>query len=56
MFSCEFCEIFKKTFFARFLRATASVTFGRKALTTFGIKTHNSLPHHIKSAGKSRVI
>ena len=51
MFSCEFCEIFKKTFFARFLRATASVTFGRKAL-----KTHNSLPHHIKSAGKSRVI
>ena len=31
-FSCEFCEIFKNTFFTEHLRTTASVTITKKRL------------------------
>ena len=35
MFSCEFCEIFKNTFFSRTLLATASKSISRPLVSVF---------------------
>ena len=40
MFSCEFCEISKNTFFTEYLRATASNIYRENSLEQLGISVH----------------
>ena len=51
MFTCEFCEIFKNTFFTEHLRATASVTIyllkAEKIITSAIFNSVNNLRSHL---------
>ena len=40
MFSCEFCEISKNTFFTEYLRTTASNIYRENSLEQLGISVH----------------
>ena len=40
MFSCEFCEISKSTFFKEYLRTTASDVYRENSLEQLGISVH----------------